>query len=173
MINALFEKLAAGDMRTTGKSDDVVTEVLRNPSKISALFAGLSDIRPGVRMRSADALEKITLEKPALIQTYIRKLLKAAQSSTQQEVQWHIAQIVTHVKPSMREVNHFAGIMLRYYRTSRSRIVQAFSLTALVHLAEYDKNIKKTVKELLPLAIKNGSPAVKSRAKKLILELGR
>lgn len=56
----LLEKLAGGDRRSIGGSNKVVADVLRNPSLLPGVFAGLFEGDPLIRMRVADVVEKIT-----------------------------------------------------------------------------------------------------------------
>lgn len=67
-MKPITKKLAGGDFRSIGKSNEVVTEVLTDPKLFNDLFSGLFDTDPLVRMRTADAVEKITAEKPELLQ---------------------------------------------------------------------------------------------------------
>lgn len=63
----LLEKLAGGDCRSIGRSNKVVADVLRNPSLFPGVFAGLLEEDPLIRMRAADAIEKITARIPKLL----------------------------------------------------------------------------------------------------------
>lgn len=167
MSNLLLDKLALGDMRTTGKSDEVVQEVLSDVNRFDELFAGLEDARAGVRMRSADALEKVTRVKPELLHPYVDKLINIAESASQQEVQWHIAQMFEYAPLNRAQKEKAFEILVRYYNTSRSNIVKAFSLTALAHIAKGDPTFEKEIKALLEMASEHEAPSVRSRAKKI------
>ncbi|MDX5324328.1 MAG: hypothetical protein LPJ96_11995 [Exiguobacterium sp.] len=54
------ELLNGGDLRSIGQVDAVVVNVGDDPDRFSELMTGLTDDRPVVRMRSADAVEKVT-----------------------------------------------------------------------------------------------------------------
>ncbi len=62
-MDKLLQKLEGGDMRYIGYSDEVVAEVLANPARFEPLFQGLYHADPRVRMRAADALEKISTRR--------------------------------------------------------------------------------------------------------------
>ena len=51
-----------------------------------------------VRMRAADAFEKICRIHPEWIEVYIDRIQKELASSTQASIQWHLAQIYRQVK---------------------------------------------------------------------------
>lgn len=168
MGNSLLDQLAVGDLRTTGVSDEVVMHVLSHPEEVAKLFAGLQDERAGVRMRSADALEKIGTKKPEWLVPFTDGLINVAKSATQQEVQWHVAQMLTYVPLDPAQAKEVAEVLFSYYRENRSNIVKVFSLTALAHLARQSKSLEPQVNQLLEDALKNGSPSIKSRARKLL-----
>jgi hypothetical protein len=46
MTNRLTEKLAGGDRRSLGRSNEVVADVRRNPSLFDLLFDGMLDSDP-------------------------------------------------------------------------------------------------------------------------------
>ena len=54
------EVLRGGDLRSIGRVDEVVEFVGDDPGRFSELMTGLTDAHPVVRMRSADAVEKVT-----------------------------------------------------------------------------------------------------------------
>ncbi len=60
----ILGKLRGGDRRSIGKSNEVVATVLKEPGLFDALFSGLFADDPLIRMRSADAAEKVTAVHP-------------------------------------------------------------------------------------------------------------
>jgi hypothetical protein len=64
----VLQKLAGGDRRSIGKVE-VVTDVLNDPALFDALFDGMLCDDPITRMRAADAIEKITAERPEYLQS--------------------------------------------------------------------------------------------------------
>ena len=71
-------KLQKGDRRSIGRSNEVVAEVLSNPRLFRVVFSELSAGDPLIRMRSADAVEKITAQGPDLLRSYKNKLIRVA-----------------------------------------------------------------------------------------------
>ena len=59
-----LNKLAEGGRCSIGKSNEVVVDVIRNPSLFVLVFQGMLNDDPLIRMRSADAVEKITVMHP-------------------------------------------------------------------------------------------------------------
>ncbi len=66
--------LKGGDLRSIGKADEVVKAV-NHQSDFDRLFNGLFHTDRKVRMRTADAIEKITLIKPGFLSKHKKELL--------------------------------------------------------------------------------------------------
>jgi hypothetical protein len=167
----LLKMLAGGDRRSIGRSNSVVNEVLDNASLFEALFAGLSHDDPLIRMRAADAIEKISVRRPEWLKPYKKKLLAIAAITDQQEVRWHIAQMLPRLALTRTEKYEAIEVLRRYLGDSSS-IVRTFSLQALTDLSDHDANLRQEVMSLLRSALRTGTPAMKSRARKLLKRLG-
>jgi hypothetical protein len=169
---SLLAKLQGGDRRSIGRSEEVVADVLADPNLFAELFQGLFHADPLVRMRSADALEKITLEHLEYLQPYKGLLLHQVSRVEQQEVRWHLAQMLPRLELSAEEREQAIKILTSYLG-DKSKIVQTFSLQALADLAEKDRGLIPQVSAILAGAAGSGSPAVVSRVKKLLGRLDR
>ena len=67
--------LAGGDRRSIGRSDHVAAVVRGKPELFPELITGLWSKNPVIRMRTADAVEKVTRKKPELLTPYKKELL--------------------------------------------------------------------------------------------------
>ncbi len=74
-MDSLLDKLAGGDRRSIGRVSEVVADVLEDPTLFEVVFNGMLDDDPIVRMRSADAVEKITAKHPQYLQPHKKKLI--------------------------------------------------------------------------------------------------
>ena len=166
-MNHLLRKLEGDDRRSIGNSDQVVEEVLNDPSLFDLLFPGMLSGDPLIRMRSADAVEKITERHPEHLQPYKETLIEEVAKIDQQEVRWHVAQMLPRLDLDKEELTSAIQILLDYLH-DESRIVKTFSLQALADFAEGDAGLRDQVITLLEDAIRTGSPAVRSRAQKLL-----
>ena len=61
--NEIRSLLGQGDRRTVGHVAELVDVVLRKPKLVSALVECIFDADEGIRMRAADALEKISRKR--------------------------------------------------------------------------------------------------------------
>jgi hypothetical protein len=163
----VLRKLEGGDRRSIGRVDEVIEQVLDDPSLFDALFRGMLDDDPVVRMRSADAAEKISAQRPQLLQAHKSKLIQQLAQSQQQEVRWHVAQMLPRLDMNGEEREAAVGILL-HYLDDDSKIVKTFSMQALGDLALMDATLRPRVVPLLRKLTETGSPAMKSRGRKLL-----
>jgi hypothetical protein len=123
---------------------------------------------PVIRMRAADAAEKISRERPLLLQPFKSELLGLAAESAQQEVQWHLALMLPRLQTTASERRRVVA-QLKDYLHSRSSIVKTLALQGLSDLAQGDEELRPEVLELLAQASRAGTAAMKARARKLLL----
>jgi len=77
--------LRSGDRRSIGRSNEVVKLVSRTPKRFAELIQCLWSNDPIVRMRAADAAEKVSGRKPELLKPYRAELLGLLAEATQIE----------------------------------------------------------------------------------------
>lgn len=171
-MGEILEKLKGGDLRSIGRSEEVVQDILKNPKLFGVVFEGLFDNDPLVRMRAADALEKVSNKHQEYLQPFKTRLIDDAAKIKQQEVRWHVAQMFSRIELNTEEREKVVEILFSYLiDTEKSNIVKVFSMQTLADLAENDKNIRLKVLKRLEEALITGSPAILSRGKKLIKKL--
>jgi len=166
----ILRKLRGGDRRSIGRADEVVEDIRMDPTLFETLFYGMQDRDPIVRMRSADAVEKLTVKHPDYLIPYKKVLLEEIARSQQQEVRWHLAQIFPRIKWKAVERKKIIDLLTEYLE-DKSKIVKTFSMQALADFARSDLKLRPHVIQIIEDLIKTGSPAVKSRGKKLLLQL--
>jgi len=171
-MTSLLGQLVGGDRRSIGKSDLVVQQVIADRARLADIFGGFTDDDPLIRMRCADVAEKVTKLRPEWLQPYKRQILAVVSHSAEQEVRWHVAQMLPRLRLTPTE-RHKAATILFGYLEDKSRIVKTFALQALTDLAHDDPDLRRRVLPLLRNACRTGSPAVRARAKKLIEALAR
>ncbi|HWZ97469.1 MAG TPA: hypothetical protein VN025_06895 [Candidatus Dormibacteraeota bacterium] len=165
--NKIIALLRGGDRRSIGRGDSVVAMVAEKPALFSQLIAGLWDADPVVRMRSADAAEKISRKNYGLLASYRKELLSLLAEASEQEVRWHLAVMVPRLSLNLEE-RKLAVSSLQRYLDDRSSIVKTFALQGLADLAQIEPSIRETVIEILQEARRKGTAAMKARSKKLL-----
>lgn len=159
--------LEGKDRRSIGRADEVARLVLREPRRFRELFTCLWDENPVLRMRAADAAEKVSAKSPRLLDRHKAELLGLLAETEQIELRWHLALMVSRLRLSATERQRAAAALQRYL-DDRSSIVRTFALQGLADLARNDLALQSKVKQLLEAALQSGTPAMKARARKLL-----
>lgn len=169
-MSGILEKLDGTDRRAIARVNDVVTEVLRAPELCADLFTGLANVDAALRMRCADALEKISALQPAFIQPYKAGLLKLARLEQQQEVRWHLALMFGRLKLTAQECQRVYQILLNYLN-DQSQTVKTFAMQGLVELAEQNAKLRPAIIKQLRELIRTGGPTIRTRGRQLLEKL--
>ena len=171
-MNTLLEMLTGGNLRSIGRSDEIVLLILEEPTLFKDLFHGFYSADPVIRMRTSDAIEKISQSRPDLLEAYKGEILALADSAEQKEMRWHFAQIIPRLDLTKMERERAFAIM-EGYLTSQSAIVQACSLECLYDLGGKDTTLRKKAIEHLQHGLKSNFKAVQVRSKKVLSRNGR
>ena len=170
MPKPLLALLTGGDRRSIGRADQVVAAVLQSPGLFPQLMAGLWSDNSLVRMRAADAVEKISRGKPALLRRYKKELLGLMHEAEEKEVRWHLALLASRLKLNAKE-RAIAIAALKNYLEDPSSILRTFALQALADLAADDEVLRVEIVERLQQAARAGTAAMKARSRRLLARL--
>jgi len=146
--------------------------VLMNPGLFPELIPGLWSKDPVIRMRTVDAVEKVTRKKPELLMSYKKELLGLMAEAKDAELRWHLAVVVPRLPLNSKERQRVASTLERYL-ADRSSIVKTFALQGLADLALSDRAMRAAVIEILHETARNGTPAMKARSRKLLRKTER
>jgi len=169
-MHPILKKLLGGGRGSIGRSNEIVAEVLARPANFRHVFAGLTGDDAVIRMRAADAVEKITAQRPELLKPHKRKLLEIAGGTDQQEVRWHAALMIPRLELNARERLVAVDILFDYLR-DRSSIVKTFAMQGLADLAVKDPLLRRKLLPLLEELTEIGTPAMRARGRKLLQHL--
>jgi len=170
--NPLLNKLRGADRRSIGQSNQIVATILRRPELFPQLMRGLWNADPLIRMRAADAAEKVSLRRPDLLQPFKAKLLRLLDEATQQELRWHLAQMVPRLALSKKDRMR-AAASLRCHFEDKSSIVRTSAMQALTDLANADAKLVPELRDLLITLTESGTAAMRARGRKLLRQLDR
>lgn len=166
----ILRQLQGGDRRSIRGVPEVVDQVIDNPDLFPVVFNGMAGADPLVRMRCADAVEKITVVHPEYLAAYKTRVIRLAAIAEQQEVRWHLAQLLSRLELSARERRRVVEI-LTGYRIDTSSIVKTLAMQALAEIAAQDCELRAPIVKRLRTLTRTGSPAMKSRGRKLLARL--
>jgi hypothetical protein len=163
----LLEKLTGNDRRSIGRSNEVVALVLRQPVLFAELIHGMRSADRLVRMRAADAVEKVSVKQPELLTPFRPRLLSLLEEASEQELRWHLAQMVPRLRLTRKQSSR-AAAAFRCYLADRSSIVKTSALQALADIGIKNASFVPEIKTLLQDSMKSGTAAMKARARKLL-----
>jgi hypothetical protein len=168
--NWLATTLSGGDRRSIGRVAEVVIKVAEQPWLVSGLVEMLQHPEPVVRIRAADALEKLQHLIPNQISPFQTELLSIAQQATEAEIRWHLAQMLPRIPTSYMKRARIADI-LKNYCFDKSVIVRVSAMQGLADLAKADNTFRLLALRRVNSALLFGASAEKARARKLLREL--
>jgi hypothetical protein len=163
----ILAMLQGSDRRSIGRANQVAKLVLQQLKLFPRLIACLWHDDPIIRMRAADAAEKVSVQKPRLLDRHKPELLGLLAEAEQIELRWHLAAMIPRLRLTPAE-RHRAAVALHRYLEDRSSIVKTFALQALTDLAQNDVAMRPRVKQLLEDALQSGTPAMRARARHLL-----
>ena len=171
-MRSILPLLTGGDRRSIGGSNTAAALALNQPKKVGALVAALTHDSDVVRMRAADALEKVSALRPDVVMPFRRTLLAIAARTKQQELRWHLAQILPRLSLSAAGRARLVPLLFSWTE-DQSRIVQVNALQALAELSAGDAALKERVLAAAANKVETGTPALRARARKIVAALAR
>lgn len=166
----ILSKLRGGDRRSLGRSGEIIGDITEDPKLFAAAFQALLDPDPVVRMRAADAVEKASRERPELLKPHKLALLKRVAAIDQQEVRWHVAQMLPRLQLSAKERDYAVSILFDYLE-DESSIVRTLSMQALADFAMKDSRLRARVAPMIEFLTNEGTAAMRARGRKLLKAL--
>jgi len=168
--SSILTDLRGGDLRSKGRSDQIASRVIKNPLLFRELFAGMhrGDSQV-VRLRAADAIEKVTRLHPEHLRPYKRTLMAKVSNTDEPGVRWHVAQLLPRLNLTRKDLPRALAILYAYINDP-SRIVATFAMQALADLAKQFPHLLPEVVPELRHRARFGSPAMRARGRKLLAE---
>jgi hypothetical protein len=140
---------------------------MRERGRLGELWSCLRNTDPVVRMRAADALEKISRVVPDQFEPYKEALLTRKLEDGSVELRWHLIAITSRLALQANEAGRFFGYLDQCLRRDASRIVKVAALQAAYDLSVKFPQFEAKLKEMLAFARSSPWPSVIARAAKL------
>ncbi len=167
-MRAFAEMLRGGDRRSIGRSDAVAAAVRRRPRRAVELWACLHHADPLVRMRAADALEKLTRVAPASLRRHKKALLDCSYDDGTAEVRWHLLTMVSRLTLRADEAKAALTRMSHSLRADPSRIVKVSALQGAADICARHRQLHPVFRRMLSRALTSPWPSVRARARRLL-----
>ena len=159
--------LQGGDRRSIGHVDEAVESVRRAPQRFDELWDCLAHNDPIVRMRAADAVEKITRFNATVLASRKQALLSNTLDDGTPEVRWHLIAMLRRLPLDAAEAASILKRLDRLLHEDESRIVKTAALQTAFELRHQAPGAQKTFAAMLAFALQSPWPSVRARARKL------
>lgn len=173
MSESFAEALRGGHPNSLGRTEEVVAIVLANHDRLEELFATIADRDEVVRLRVGDALEKVCREHPGWFVTYVDRLLDDLGQIAQPSVQWHVAQMLQHLRAELSndQKQRATDLLQRNLSESTDWIVLNVTMDALTQWAKQDTQLAGWLAPHLRRLRLDTRKSVAKRAAKRLAEL--
>jgi len=169
----VYDLLTGNDLRSIGKSNEVVQLVTSDPVLFNEVFDGIFHRDKVIRARCADAVEKVGRKYPDYIQKKKAIILKNLSKFEQKEVRWHIAMILGYIKLTPKEIKLVNSYLFNWLEEEKSIIVKVMCMQTLADIALKNKKMIKSVRDEIEKQMLTGAPAIKARGRHLLADLDK
>ncbi len=171
-MSKLIDQLRGGDFRTNARAKKLVARVLRRPELLKEIVQAASNDDPLVRMRAADILETVSRTKSDLLQPYKHRILNQLTTINQQEVRWHVAQMLPRLQLTAAERRRAWKMLAAWYadKDEHSKIVKTFSLQGMYELSLSLPALRKQTLTRVQQALRSPAFAIKTRARHILVD---
>jgi len=152
------------------RTKEVAALILAKPRKVGQLIECLWDEDPGVANRAADALERVSYDRPSLAAPWTESLIGLMAEAEQNKLRWNLALLVPRLDLSAEDARRVA-VSLRTYLDDQSSIVKTAAMHGLTVLTRHDPKLLPEVLDMLRILSRSGTPAMRARGRILLKQL--
>lgn len=173
MPEPFAHSLKGGHPNSLGRTEEVVGIVLVDSDRLDELFATMTDPDEVVRLRVGDALEKICRQQPGWFATRVDRLIRDLGPIEQPSVQWHVAQMLQHLRGDLSDsqAQQATHLLQRNLSTSSDWIVLNVTMDVLTQWAKQDRQLAGWLALHLERLQQDQRKSVAKRASKRLAEL--
>ena len=171
MPKSVREQLAGGTRTSVGEAEQVVKKALTVVPLRREIYELFLDDDPVVAMRASYVAMKLAQSDPATAQEFKKMLLKNLSLYRQQEVRWHVPQILVHMKLTAAERRKAYEVVMEWSETDASKIVAYYGLQAAADFAEVDDALLEDFIPRLRKLNARRAKSVSNRCKKIAKQL--
>lgn len=163
----LDKLLAGGDLRSRGQSNKIVS-LIDNQESFDELFQQLFHPDRIIVMRSADAIEKITIKNANFLKQHKTNILKLCETVQHIELKWHLALIASRLDLTKKEFGKVWQTLTGWANDKKeSKIVRVNSIQGLFNLLQTNPESKQNFISTINRIAKENIPSINARIKKL------
>ena len=165
------DTLSRGTRTSIGDADQVIHKLLKAPSGLTELYKLFLDEDPVVAMRSSFFAMRVAEQMPESVEPFTKDLLKNLELYTQQEVRWHIPQLLIHLDLTKAQKKRAYEVVMEWAETSQSKIVGYYGFPAAADFAKTDQALLQDFIPRISKANKTGAKSIQNRCKKFAKQL--
>jgi hypothetical protein len=159
--------LTGGDLRSIGKSNAVVTKI-QNQNDFDDLFKYLFHIERIIVSRTADAIEKITINNPKYLNKHKNKIIELCNIAKDKELKWHLALLIPRLPLDSKEFGKSWDTLTKWAKDkTNSRIVRVNSIQGLFELMRQEAVLMQDFNLTLLEIEKENIPSINARIKNI------
>jgi hypothetical protein len=174
MTSESFEEmLTGGHPNSLGRTIEVVDLVLADYTRLSDLYNCYFSADEIVRLRTSNAIKRISLENPEWLIPYIDKLISEISKINQPSAQWTLANLfqTLSVLMSASQRNRAKKVLQKNLETYTDWIVLNNTMDTLSKWAKEDSILEEWLLPHLERLVQDPRKSVSGRAKKIKTEL--
>lgn len=161
------EILKGGDLRSLGKAG-IVVKAVKDQNDFDSLFKGLFHSDRKVVMRTADAMEKITLTNPEYLKPHKKQILELCNIARNIELKWHLALLISRLELTEMELGSTWQLLTDWATNKKeSKIVRVNSIQGLFNILQTYKDLEQDFKLTINEVMKENIPSINARIRKL------
>ncbi len=167
------EMLTGGHPNSLGRTEEVVSQVLRDKARLSELYDCYFEDDEVVRLRTSSAFKRIAKQQPDWLVSYVDRFTSDVAEIDQASKQWTLAQLfgllVTQMTPTQRAAA--VKVMQRNLERSQDWIVLNLTMQTLAVWATTDTRQAQWLVPQLKKLSSDSRKSVAKRARKLLARL--
>jgi hypothetical protein len=170
-MSGFREALSGGTRTSVGDADQLIRKLLKAPSGLSEIYRLFLDEDPVVAMRASYVAMRVAEQKPESVEPFAKDLLKNLNLYNQQEVRWHIPQLLVHLHLTKAQKKKAYEVVMGWAETDKSKIVGYYGFQAAADFAETDQALLQDFIPRIRKANKTGAKSIQNRCKKIAKQL--
>lgn len=165
--------LTGGHPNSLGRTLEVVEIVLSDRDRLDELYRCYFSADEVVRLRTSNAMKRVSREQPEWLVPYIDQLLTEISEIDQASTQWTLAQLFQTLAPwmSKAQLESARAILKRNLTAMKDWIVLNLTMQTLAEWAETDPALREWLLPHLDRLSQDGRKSVAKTAKRMIAAL--
>lgn len=167
--------LTGGHPNSLGRTLEVVDSVLAEPARLEDLYACYRSDDAVVRLRTSNAVKRISRQHPEWLVPFIDRLLSEIADLDQASAQWTLAELCLTLKPFMDAVQqaHALAVLQRNLAQHTDWIVLNTTMQVLADWEPADAGLRQWLRPHFERLSGDSRGSVARRAAKLLASLTR